>query len=108
MILPESTEVTPVETLNVSVAAKRRRGRPRKQPEKDEERGAKSTSSASPTPPSKRTRGVRERKIVSYSSFGRPRRSTAKSGTELGEETLSDDQRGKLDLVQVNIMCCYC
>ena len=97
MILPESTELTPVETLKVSVAAKRRRGRPRKQPEKDQERGAKSSSSASPPPPpSKRTRGVRERKIVSYSSFGRPRRSTAKSGTELGEETHSDDQRGKL------------
>ena len=99
MILPESIEVTEVETLKVNIASKRRRGRPRKQPEKDDERGAKSSSSASPPPPppSKRSRGARGGRIVSYSSFGRPRRSTARSGVGLGEELASDDQRGKLD-----------
>ena len=99
MILPESTEVTPVETLKVVVAGKRRRGRPRQQQQIDKERGAKSSSSGSPPPPppppSKRTRGSREGKIVSYSSFGRPRRTTARSGAGPGEEMVSDDQRGK-------------
>ena len=98
MILPESIEVTEVETLKVNIASKRRRGRPRKQPEKDDEMGAKSSSSASPPPPpSKRSGGARGGRIVSYSSFGRPRRSTARSGVGLGEELASDDQRGKLD-----------
>ena len=94
LILPKSIEMTPVETSRVnSAGGKRRRGRPRKPPGKDDERGRKSPSSASP-PPSKRKRGAREGKIVSYSSFGRPRRPTARCGGGPGEELASDDQRG--------------
>ena len=102
-VLPASIEVRPVVTSKLNVAAataagKRRRGRPRRQPGKDDGRGARSPSSAlSPPPTSKRARGAREGKIVSYSSFGRPRRCTRRSGEGLGEEMASDDQRGKFD-----------
>ena len=99
MILPKSIEMTPVETSRDNmIGGKRRRGRPRKPPEKDDERGGKLPSSAS-TPPSKRIRGAREGKIVSYSSFGRPRRSTTRCGGGPGEEVASDDQRGILQFV---------
>ena len=99
MILPKSIEMTPVETTRlISVGGKRRRGRPRKPPEKDDERGGKSPSSE-PPPPSKRIRGAREGKVVSYSSFGRPRRSTTRCGGGPGEELASDDQRGILQFV---------
>ena len=97
--MPKSVEMTPVEASRANiVGGKRRRGRPRKPPEKDEEGVTKSPSSASP-PPSKRTRGAREGKVVSYSSFGRPRRPTARCGGGPGEELASDDQRGILQCV---------
>ena len=99
MILPKSIEMTPVGISRAGIeGGKRRRGRPRKPPENDGERGRKSPSSASP-PPSKRKRGAKDGKIVSYSSFGRPRRSTAKCGGGPREELVSDDQRGILQSV---------
>ena len=103
MLLPESIEVTPVDSAEGYATVKKRRGRPRKRPkeeEADEEEAAgrmvKSPSEPQP-PSSKRTRDL---KIVSYSSYGRPRRSTARARERPEEEeeeeaVVSDEQRGK-------------